>query len=79
MTIVDVGLVYDVSVTDQLVKVRMTMTSPACPVTDVILGDVEAELDRVVPANLKIQVDLVWEPPWSSDRMSRRAKAFMGW
>ena len=79
MTIVDVGLVYDVTVTEELVKVVMTMTSAACPVTDVIVGDVEAELDRVVPPQMKIRVDLVWEPAWASDRMSQRAKAFMGW
>ncbi|MFO1337069.1 MAG: metal-sulfur cluster assembly factor [Burkholderiaceae bacterium] len=79
MTIVDVGLVYGVSVSDALVHVTMTMTSAACPVTDVIVGDVEAELDRVVPAEMKIRVELVWEPPWTPDRMSARAKAFMGW
>jgi metal-sulfur cluster biosynthetic enzyme len=79
MTIVDVGLVYGVTVTDTRVQVVMTMTSAACPVTDVILGDVEAELDRVVPPQLKIDVELVWEPAWTTDRMSPRAKAFMGW
>ncbi len=55
------------------------MTSAACPVTDVIVGDVEAELDLVVPPQMRIRVDLVWEPAWASDRMSQRAKAFMGW
>ena len=79
MTIVDVGLVYGVTVADALVHVSMTMTSAACPVTDVIVGDVEAELDRVVPAEMKIRVELVWEPAWTPDRMSPRAKAFMGW
>lgn len=79
MHIVDVGLVYGVTVTDACVQVRMTMTSAACPVVDVIVGDVESELDRVLPATMKIEVELVWEPPWSPDRMSPRAKAFMGW
>jgi metal-sulfur cluster biosynthetic enzyme len=79
MSIVDVGLVYGVTVTDELVNVTMTMTSAACPVTDVIVGDFEAELDRVVPPQFKLHVDLVWEPPWTTDRMSPRAKAFMGW
>jgi metal-sulfur cluster biosynthetic enzyme len=79
MTIVDVGLVYGVTVTAERVTVVMTMTSAACPVTDVIVGDVEAELDRVVPPQMKICVDLVWEPAWTSDRMSQRAKSFMGW
>ena len=49
MTIVDVGLVYGVTVDRRQVHVRMTMTSAACPVTDVILGEVETELDRVLP------------------------------
>ena len=79
MTVVDVGLVYGVVVSDDRVNVVMTMTSAACPVTDVIVGDVEAELDRVVPPQMKIRVDLVWEPAWTHDRMSERAKAFMGW
>lgn len=79
MNIVDVGLVYGVAVGDDLVHVRMTMTSAACPVIDVILGDAESELDRVVPPQMKIRVELVWEPAWTTDRMSARAKAFMGW
>ena len=79
MSIVDVGLVYGVSVGDDRVNVVMTMTSAACPVADVIVGDVEAELDRVVPPQMQIRVDLVWEPAWATDRMSERAKAFMGW
>jgi metal-sulfur cluster biosynthetic enzyme len=79
LSIVDVGLVYGVEVTDKRVHMRMTMTSAACPVTDVIIGDVEAELDRVVPPPLRIEVELVWEPPWTTDRMSARAKTFMGW
>jgi len=79
MTIVDVGLVYGVVVDAKRVHVRMTMTSAACPVTDVIVADVENELDRVLPSGFEIRVELVWEPPWTTDRMSARAKAFMGW
>ncbi len=79
LSIVDVGLIYGVAVTDALVHVRLTMTSAACPVADVILDEAESELDRVVPPHLKIQLELVWEPAWSTDRMSDTAKAFMGW
>ena len=42
----------------------MTMTSPACPVADVIVDDVESELERAVPHDMKIDVELVWEPQW---------------
>lgn len=79
MTIVDVGLVYGVTVTPGRVHVLLTMTSAACPVTDLIVEEVQAELDKVVPDGMEIAVQLVWEPPWTTDRMSPRAKAFMGW
>jgi len=79
LTIVDVGLVYAVTVTDKQVHVLMTMTSVACPVADVILAEVEAELELVVPTNLSIDVELAWDPPWTADRMSPRAKELMGW
>jgi len=79
MTIVDVGLVYGVAVSDDRVNVVMTMTSAACPVTDVIVGDVEAELDRVVPPQFAFLFFLVLDPASTTDRMSERAKAFMGW
>ena len=46
---------------------------------EVIIGDIEQQLDRVVPAELLIQVELVWEPPWTPERMSGSAKRFMGW
>lgn len=79
MNIVDVGLIYGVEVGAEEVHVRLTMTSAACPVVDVIIDEVEAELDRVVPAALSIRAELVWEPPWSTDRMSERAQRFMRW
>lgn len=79
MNIVDVGLVYGAAVADGRVDVRVTMTSAACPVTDIIIGDVEDALDRALPPDLKIHVELVWEPPWTPERMSSKAQRFMGW
>ena len=79
MNIVDVGLVYGVTVADGRVDVLVTMTSAACPVTDIIIGDVEDALDRALPPELKIHVELVWEPPWTPQRMSSNAMRFMGW
>ena len=79
LSIVDVGLVYGVTVTDHKAHVLLTMTSAACPVTDLIIEEVETELDRVVPSGMTIEVELTWAPPWSSDRMSEGAKRFMGW
>lgn len=79
MNIVDVGLIYGVTVDATTVHVRITMTSAACPVIDLIIEEAEIELDKMVPADLKICVELVWEPPWTPDRMSANARRFMGW
>ena len=79
LTIVDVGLIYGVTVTDKKVHVLLTMTSAACPVTELIIEEVETELDRAMPPDLLIEVELVWQPPWSADRMSESAKRFMHW
>jgi metal-sulfur cluster biosynthetic enzyme len=79
LTIVDLGLVYRVTVAESRMRVELTMTSAACPVADVILEDIESELDAVAPASMAVDVELVWEPAWSADRMSARAKQFMGW
>lgn len=79
MDIVDVGLVYGVRVDGRNVQVRVTMTSAACPVADVIVGDIEHELDQVLPEDFHICTELVWEPPWTSERMSESARKFMGW
>lgn len=79
MSIVDVGLVYGVTLADGVLRVQLTMTSAACPVTDLIADEAGTELDRVAPDEVAVEVQLVWEPPWTPDRMSARAKAFMGW
>jgi metal-sulfur cluster biosynthetic enzyme len=79
LNIVDVGLIYGVTVSEGMVHVKVTMTSAACPVADVIVQDIENELDAVMPADLLVHVELVWNPPWTPDRMSLGAKRFMGW
>ena len=79
MNIVDVGLVYGIRVDAAMAHVRLTMTSAACPVIDLIMDEAEAELDKVVPPELVIRVELVWEPPWRPERMSAGARRFMGW
>jgi metal-sulfur cluster biosynthetic enzyme len=77
LDIVDVGLVYGVTIDDARVHVLLTMTTAACPVTEVIVRDVEDALDRAVPGERRIAVELVWEPPWTVDRLSGRARRFL--
>ena len=79
LSIVDVGLIYGVRLADGQAQVRLTMTSAACPVADLIVEEVEDELDRVLPAGWMIAVELTWEPPWTPEFMSERARRFMQW
>jgi metal-sulfur cluster biosynthetic enzyme len=79
INIVDLGLVYGVSVEAERVQVDMTMTSPACPMGDMLLEEVEAALKRVLPNAWEFVVELVWEPPWSPELMSEPARTQLGW
>lgn len=79
LPLVDLGVIYGVTVADGEVRVRMTTTSAACPMTDLMLEDIHAELERVVPADYTIDIELCWDPPWTPDRMSEAARAKFGW
>lgn len=77
LTIVDVGLIYGVVIEGDKASIRLTMTSVACPVTDLIIDEVDLELDRTLPRGMAIEIELVWEPPWNPEMMSERARRFM--
>lgn len=79
MSIVDLGLVYAVEVTEGKVRVEMTMTSPACPVAPYLVDESTAAIRAVAPEGTDVQIDLVWEPPWTPERMSPEAQSRFGW
>ncbi len=76
--IYELGLIYDVSVEPSGdVAIRMTLTSPACPVAGSLPGEVEGRV-RGVTGVRDVRVELVWDPPWDKDRMSEAAKVQLG-
>lgn len=78
VNIYDLGLIYEVNVDEfGVVDIDMTLTSPACPVAGTLPGEVEAQV-RLVDGVSNVHVELVWEPPWSMDRMSEEAKLELG-
>lgn len=79
MNIVDLGLIYRIDCAPGEVHIDMTMTSPACPLADVILDDIDAVLDPLIPPEVNIRVELVWDPPWSPDMMGTEARTHFGW
>lgn len=79
MNIVDLGLVYGITLQPGKVRVEMTMTSPACPVSSYLVDESAAAIRAVAPAGIDVQVELVWEPPWTPERMSPEAQSRFGW
>lgn len=79
MNVVDLGLVYGIEVAPGRVRVAMTMTSPACPAASYLLDEAAAAIREAAPEELDVQVDLVWDPPWTPDRMSAAAQKRFGW
>jgi metal-sulfur cluster biosynthetic enzyme len=77
--IVDLGLVYRIDIAPGRVAIAMTMTSPACPMGEMILDDVRAALADGLPPDWQAEVALVWEPPWTPALMSERTRRNFGW
>jgi len=78
LNIVDIGLVYDIDVTDANdVHVKMTLTSPGCPSGPEILEDARLVVQELEGVNTA-EIELVWEPYWTPERMDPRVRAFLG-
>jgi len=78
INIVDLGLIYGIQIDEaNNIKLKMTMTSPMCPVTSIILADAQLRLESI-PDVGKIEIELVWEPLWSPDMISQEIKQQFG-
>lgn len=78
VNIYELGLVYDIDVDSEAnVGIRMTLTAPACPAAQTIPLDVERRVKEIAGLN-DVKVDVVWDPPWTRDRMSEAAKLTLG-
>jgi FeS assembly SUF system protein len=78
VNIYDLGLIYDVEITpDHHAKVKMTLTTPHCPVAESRPGEVELRIGAV-PGIGDAEVELVWDPPWDPQRMTDEAKLELG-
>ncbi|HEV8702320.1 MAG TPA: SUF system Fe-S cluster assembly protein [Candidatus Polarisedimenticolia bacterium] len=79
VNIYELGLVYGIDVDEGKgeVKLQMTLTSPACPVAGSLPPEVEAKI-RAIPGVNQARVDVVWDPPWTPEKMSEAAKLTLG-
>ncbi len=79
INIVELGLIYRIESMPAHVLIEMTMTSPACPMGDLIEDDARQELARGLPPGRQVALRLVWEPPWDPSMMSESARTHFGW
>ncbi len=78
VNIYDLGLIYDLKIDPAgKVAIRMTLTTPACPVAGSLPGEVRARV-LAVPGVTSADVELVWDPPWGKERMSEEAQLQLG-
>ena len=77
LNIIDLGLVYDIVVDGNDIHVDMTLTSPGCPAGPQIMTDVERVL-QALPGVGEVEINLVWQPFWTPDRIEPRVRAYMG-
>ncbi len=78
VNIYELGLIYDIIIDEKNnVDIKMTLTSPACPVAGILPGEVEQKV-KGIPGIGNVIVELVWEPPWSPDLMSDVARYELG-
>ena len=75
--IVDLGLIYELTLDEGRVKVTMTMTTPGCPAQDYLCEGV-AERARQIDCVADVEINLVWDPPWSPQKMSPIARDYFG-
>jgi metal-sulfur cluster biosynthetic enzyme len=79
MNVVELGLVYGIEVTADAVLIDITMTTAACPMAEMIVEQARDAVAAIVPPGTRVDVRLVWDPPWTPDKMSGIAREHFGW
>lgn len=77
VNVVDLGLIYEVKVDDGKVFIKMTLTNPLCPLAN-LLPEMVKEAVKKLKGVKEVKVELVWDPPWSPDKMSKEAERVLG-
>lgn len=73
LSVVDLGMIYDVRVSDGVVHIEMTFTSVGCPAVEMIPEDIR-EAVTTLPGVRDVRIAIVWHPPWTKDRISDRGR-----
>ena len=79
INIVDLGLVYEAERTAEGIEVKLTLSTPSCPMSEMLVEEAREALQARFADARSINVELVWDPPWTPDRMSEAARRQFGW
>jgi metal-sulfur cluster biosynthetic enzyme len=79
VNVVDLGLIYGIAVDGARVCVTMTLTTPGCPLHDTITDAVHAAIGYLIPGVESVEIEMVWDPPWSPEMMSEAGRREIGW
>jgi len=77
INVIDLGFIYGVKVDKNKVHIKMTLTTPGCPMHSFIVEDIRNKVNKLKGVK-EVNVELVWDPPWTPDRMSDEAKKKLG-
>jgi metal-sulfur cluster biosynthetic enzyme len=77
LNIVDLGLIYNIEIEEKKAVITMTLTTQGCPMHDSMKVAVENVVKRLEP-DKEAEIRMVWEPPWTPERMTQSARAFLG-
>ncbi len=76
--VVNLGLIYGIDIDDDSVTITMTLTTPGCPLHESMSSAVYNAV-RMIDPEKEVKVNLVWDPPWSPERLTDQAKEMLGW
>jgi len=77
--LIDLGLIYGIQTKNNIAKVTFSMTSYACPMSEMVIENIHDTVSNVLADNTTLELDLVWEPAWEPTMMSEQAKQRLGW
>jgi len=77
--LIDLGLVYGIHIHDHIATVTFTMTSYACPMSEMVIESIHDGVSKALSNGVELHLDLVWEPSWEPSMMCAEAKQRLGW
>lgn len=77
--LIDLGLVYGIDIHDHIATVTFTMTSYACPMSEMVIDSIEDAVSKALGEGIELDLHLVWEPAWEPSMICAEAKQRLGW